>query len=227
MGGFPEYVLLRDQKILNDLLSDILQRDIAVRHKIRNTRQLNELAVFLITNVTKEFSFNNLRKMFNFGSTNSVSQFISFLEDSYLVFTLSKFDYSLRKQSVNPKKIYVIDNGLVVQNSKSYTEDLGKLLENMVFICLKSSQKKIFYYRDVNECDFVIRQGSKITEAYQVCYNLDDLNRKREIDGLMEVLKKFNLKVGTILTYNQQDEFSIENRKINIVPLWKWMMEKR
>src|SRR3989339_83551 len=226
IGGFPEYILLSDKRVLNDLLSDILQRDIAVRHKIRNTRQLNELSVFLITNVTKEFSYNNLRKMFDLGSTNTVSQYISFLEDSYLLFTLSKFDYSLKKQAVNPKKIYVMDNGLIIQNSKSYTVDLGKLLENMVFINLKSNQKDVFYYKGVSECDFVIREGSKIDAAYQVCYKLDDLNKKREIDGLLEAMRKFNLKKGTILTYDQQDEFIIENKKIFIIPLWKWLTKE-
>ena len=208
------------------MFSDILQRDIVVRHRIKNFRQLSELAVFLITNVTKEFSYNNLRKMFNFGSTHSISKYISFLEDSYLIFTLSKFDYSLKKQTVNPKKIYVIDNGLVVQNSKSFTEDLGKLLENMVFIHFKSNQREIFYYKNKAECDFVLRTGSKITEAYQVCYRLDDLNRTREIDGLIEALVKFDLKEGTILTHDQQDEFIIDNKKIHIIPVWRWLMEK-
>lgn len=103
-GGFPEYLLLKDPKILQSLLSDSLLRDIAVRHKIRNVKQLNELAIFLITNVAKEFSYNSLRKMFNLGSTNSISKFISFLEESYLLFSLPKFDYSLKKQIVNPKR---------------------------------------------------------------------------------------------------------------------------
>jgi len=224
-GGFPEYLLLKDPKILRDLLVDSLFRDIAVRHKIRNVKQLNELTIFLITNATKEFSYNNLRKMFNLGSTNSISKFISFLEESYLLFSLPKFDYSLRKQSVNPKKIYVVDNGLIVQNSKTFSDDFGKLLENLVFISLRSKQKELFYFKEGGECDFVARKGSKIDEAYQVCYNLDDFNKEREIGGLVVALKRFNLKSGLILTYNQEDEFMVEGKKIMVKPVWKWLVQ--
>lgn len=225
-GGFPEYLLLKDPKILQNLVVDALFRDIAVRHKIKNVKRLNELAIFLISNVSKEFSYNNLRKMFNFGSTNSVSKFISFLEESYLLFSLPKFDYSLRKQIVNPKKIYVIDNGLIVHNSKTFSDDFGKLLENAVFLNLKSNQMELFYFKNSKECDFVVRTGSKITGAYQVCYTLDDFNKEREIGGLVEALNKFNLKEGLILTNNQEDKFVIEGKKIIVQPVWKWLSEK-
>ena len=223
-GGFPEYLLLRDPRILRDLLADSLSRDIAVRHKIKNVRQLNEFAVFLISNVSKEFSYNNLRKLFNFGSTNSVSKFISFMEESYLLFTLPRFDYSLRKQLVNPKKVYAIDNGLVVQNSRTFQDDLGRLLENAVFVSLKSRKKELFYFRETKECDFVVREGQKITHAYQVCYSLDESNKEREIGGLVEALARFNLKEGIIITLAQEDEFRVEGRKIRVMPAWKWMM---
>lgn len=225
-GGFPEYLFLKEPKILQDLLIDTLFRDIAIRHKIRNVKQLHELAVFLITNATKDFSYNNLRKMFNLGSTNSVSKFISFLEESYLVFTLPKFDYSLKKQAVNPKKIYIIDNGFIVQNSKSFSDDYGQLLENLVFISLKSRQNDLFYFREKNECDFLVRAGVKIREAYQVCYKLDDFNKEREINGLMEALEKFNLTEGTILTLNQSDKLKIKDKTILIKPVWEWLIEK-
>lgn len=223
-GGFPEYLLLKDPKILQNLLTDSLFRDIAIRHKIRNVKQLNELAVFLITNVAKEFSYTALRKMFNFGSTNSVSKFISFLEESYLLFILSKFDYSFKKQIINPKKVYIIDNGIIVQSSKSFSDDLGKLLENLVFIHLKSKQKELFYFREKNECDFVIREKNQITKTIQVCFDLNEENKEREINGLLEAMEKFNLKEGLILTFNQEDKFKIENKTIKIIPAWKWLL---
>jgi len=224
-GGFPEYLLLKDNQILQDLLVDSLFRDIAIRHKIRNVKQLHELAIFLVSNVSKEFSYHNLKKMFNFGSVSSVSKFISFLEESYLLFCVSKFDYSLRKQVVNPKKIYTIDNGLIVQNSKAFSDDLGKLLENIVFLHLKSTQREVFYFKDSKECDFVVRTGSKITEAFQVCHTLDDFNKEREIEGLLEPLKKFNLREGLILTLDQDDTFLLEGKKIVVTPVWKWLLD--
>ena len=163
--------------------------------------------------------------MFNFGSTNSVSKFISFLEESYLLFSLSKFDYSLKKQIVNPKKIYAVDNGLITHNSKTFSDDLGKLLENAVFISLKSKQKELFYFNDTKECDFVVRTSLRIEKAYQVCYILDDFNKEREIGGLIEALKKFNLKEGIILTREQTEEITGGNKKIQIMPVFRWLME--
>lgn len=225
-GGFPEYLLLKDPKILRNFVTDSLMRDIAIRHKIRNIKQLNELTIYLISNVSKEFSYNKLRKMLNFGSTNSVSKLIYFLEESYLLFSLSKFDYSLKKQSINPKKIYAIDTGLIIQNSQTFTDDLGKLLENLVFIHLKAKQNELFYFRETKECDFIVRQGTKIIKAYQVCYILDESNKNREIEGLIEALNKFKLNRGIILTLNQEDEFTIENKKIIVMPVWKWLLEK-
>ncbi|MFH1915860.1 MAG: ATP-binding protein [Nanoarchaeota archaeon] len=224
-GGFPEYLLLKDPKILRSLVGDSLFRDIAVRHKIRNVQQLNELAIYLISNVAKEFSYNSLRKMFNFGSTNSVSKFISFLEESYLLSSLPKFDYSLRKQIANPKKIYGIDTGLIVNNSRTFSEDFGKLLENLVFTHLKSEQAQLFYFKEKKECDFVIRTGTKITAAIQVCHTLDDFNKEREFKGLQEAIQKFKLSEGTLLTMNQEDEFTIEGKKIIVRPVWKWLLD--
>ena len=225
-GGFPEYLLLRDPKILQDLLIDSLFRDIAIRHKVRNVAQLQELALFLISNVAKEFSYNQLRTMLNLGSTNSVSQFLAFLEESYLLFPLAKFDYSLKKQLVNPKKIYVVDNGLLVHNSKSFSPDYGKLLENLVFLSLRAKQKDLFYFKEKYECDFVVREGYHIAQAYQVCYHLDDFNQEREINGLTEALQKFKLQEGMILTLNQSDILEIAGKKIIVKPVWKWLLEK-
>jgi predicted AAA+ superfamily ATPase len=223
-GGFPEYISMHYPKILQNLVGDSLIRDVAIRHKVRNTKQLTELAIYLISNTSKQFSYTSLKNTFGLGSTNSVSKYIGFLEESYLLFTLSKFDYSLKKQIVNDKKIYAIDTGIIINNSKTFTEDFGKLLENIIFIRLKSCSKEIFYYRDKRECDFLVRTGTKITHAYQACYYMDNTNKEREIQGLIEALKKFNLKEGTILTYNQQDKFIIDGKEINIIPTWKWLL---
>jgi len=222
-GGFPDYLELKDPRIPQHLLQDALFRDIAIRHKIRNVKQLQELAIFLISNVTKEFSYNQLRTAFQFGSTNSVSRFIYFLEDSYLLFTLPKFDYSLKKQSVNPKKIYGIDNGLVVNNSRTFSTDYGKLLENLVFIHLRARQKGLFYFKGIQECDFICREGSQIIRAYQVCYTLDEFNKEREIGGLIEALQYFKLKEGVLLTFNQEDIIETAGKKIRVIPVWKWL----
>ncbi|MEI6731288.1 MAG: ATP-binding protein [archaeon] len=211
--------------ILQDLFSDIINRDIITRHKIRNAKIAKNLALYLISNIGKEFSYNNLKKMFELGSTNSVISLVSYFEDSYLLFTVPKFDYSFKKQIINPKKIYAIDTGLVKANSASLSVDNGRRLENMVFIALRNKFKEIFYFQENRECDFVIKDGTKITKAIQVCFELNENNKDRELGGMMEALKKFGLKEGLILTYNQEDKFLVEGKEILVIPVWKWMID--
>lgn len=224
-GGFPEYLKVNRAEILQELLNDIIARDIVIRHKIRNMKALKEMAIYLLTNVGKQFSYNSLKKIFNLGSTNSVIAFVSYYEDSYLLFTVPKFDYSLKKQLINPKKIYSIDNGMSNVNSASFLEDKGKMLENMAFLNLRKKYKDIFYFQGKNECDFVVKEGTKITRAIQVCYALDEDTQEREIKGLMEAIGKFNLREGLILTYAQDDKIDINGKKIKIKPVWKWLLE--
>ncbi|MEA3357633.1 MAG: ATP-binding protein [Patescibacteria group bacterium] len=222
-GGFPEYLRYGRIDILQSLFEDIIARDIVVRHNIRNSETLREMAVYLLTNTSKEFTYNSLRKIFSLGSTNTATSFVSYLGDSYLVFTVPKFDYSLKKRLVNPKKVYSIDVGLANANSVSFSEDKGRVLENIVYLKLREKTKEIFYYRRKGECDFVAREGKKITRAVQVCYSLNEENQEREINGLIEALNEFNLKEGLILTHNQEDQLVIGSRKIIVKPAWKWM----
>ncbi len=222
-GGFPEYIKLKKIQILQELLNDIITRDIVMRYKIRNIKTAKSIALYLITNIGKEFSYNSLKKTFALGSTNSVISFVSYFEDSYLLFTIPKFDYSLKKQIVNRKKVYSIDNGLSNANSASFSGDKGKMLENIVFLALRRGYKEIFYFQEKKECDFVIKEGTKITHAIQVCFDLNEDVKDREIDGLIEALNKFNLKKGLILTYNQEDKLVYGNKKIQVMPIWKWL----
>lgn len=223
-GGFPEYLKYDKNEILQELFNDIIARDIVVRYKLRNAKTIKEMAIYLLTNVGKEFSYNSLKKIFGLGSINSVISFISYFEDSYLLFPISKFDYSLKKQIISPKKIYSIDNGLSSVNSVSFASDRGQMLENIVFLQLRRKHKNIFYFKEKNECDFLVKEKNKITNALQVCYELHDDNKEREIQGLKEALTKFKLKQGLILTYNQEDELKVGNKKIILTPVWKWLL---
>lgn len=220
-GGFPEYLKYGRSDILQELFNDIIMRDIVVRHKLRSPKAIKEMALFLISNVGEEFSYNNLAKTFSLGSTNSTIAFVSYLEDSYLLFTVPKFDYSLKKQAVNPKKVYVIDNGLADVNSVSFSTNKGRMLENSVFLELRRSGSQIFYFKGKRECDFLVKEKNAITRAIQVCYVLTEDNKKREIDGLVEAMEKFDLAEGVILTYDQQDEFKIAGKTVKVYPAWQ------
>ena len=224
-GGFPEYLKKENPAVLHELLSDVVMKDIAARFGIKNTAILNKIVIYLISNVGKEFSYNSIKKMFEIKSVKSVIDYISFFENAYLIFTLPRFSYSYKQQQVNPKKVYSIDNGFSSNNSASFSKDYGKMLENLVFLALRRRYKNIFYFQERNECDFIIKEKDKIVHVLQACFDLNEENKTREINGLIEALEKFNIKEGIILTYKQEDEFKIKDKKIKILPVWKWLVE--
>ncbi len=222
-GGFPEYLKYGEKEILYRITDDILYRDIATRHGIRHLSKLRELLVYLITNSGKLFSYNKLKNIFSMGSPNTVSDYISFFEDSYLLFTVPKFSYSVKKQMANPRKIYTIDTGLASANSLSISKDLGRRFENLLFIHLRKQYKQIYYYAERGECDFLVLEKEKITRAIQACYELNSDNLDRELNGLFEAMQNFKLSEGLIITFNQEDHFSKENMNVMVIPAWKFV----
>jgi predicted AAA+ superfamily ATPase len=222
-GGFPEYLKTDDPEILSNLFQDIFYRDIMHRNELRSESAVKNLLHYAISNIGKVTSYNNLKNLIGVGSVNSVSQFINHFELAYVLFEHRKFDYSLRKQMVNPKKLYCVDNGLIAQNAFTFSENKGRMLENTVFLHLKRSGHKIFYHKDKQECDFLVYKGSKITDAIQVCFELHDENQEREIKGIEEAMHIHSLNQGTIVTFNEEDVIHSGNKTIKIVPAWKWM----
>ncbi|MBI5393499.1 ATP-binding protein [Candidatus Woesearchaeota archaeon] len=220
-GGFPEYLKEQRAELLQSLLDNTITRDIIVRYNLRESKTVRELFAYLLNNIGKEFSYNKLAKYLDLGSPNTVISYISYFEDSYLLFTVPKFDYSLKKQLINPKKTYVIDSGFINANSVSFSSDKERILENIVFLQLRRKYKDIYYFRENKECDFIVRESYNQYNAIQVCYNLDRDNLNREIAGLQEAMKKLKLKKGLILTYNLEDTFD----NIKVMPVWKWLMK--
>lgn len=223
-GGFPEFLKFKNEDQLQELLINIIDNDIVVRHNLKNSKIVKNLAIYLFSNIGKEYSYNNLKKLFNLGSINTLISFISYFEDCYLLFSINRFDYSIKKQIISPKKIYAIDNGLAKANSLSFSKDLGRMLENMVFINLRKKHENIFYYKDDEfECDFIIKEKESITKAIQVCLELNSENKKREISGLIKALSVFNLKEGIIITKDIDDIILQDEYNIKVVPIWKWL----
>lgn len=224
LGGFPEYLKNPIEEILANLLDDILIRDIAVRYGIKDIRGLKRLTVFLLSNIGNLTSANKLREPAGINSTTTILEYLSHLEQSYLVSLVPMFDYSLKKQTINPKKIYAIDMGLVTSNVNRIKGDEGHKLENMVYNTLRLRYKDIYYHRRDNECDFITLEKDAITQAIQVCMELNADNQSREFDGLIDALKFYKLTEGYIITLNQEDVFQIENLKIKVIPYHKWQL---
>ncbi len=224
-GGFPDFIKYKDKEFLQRLYEDILYKDLLIRFKIKETKLFKQLASFLFTNFTKEISYNSLKNSLGFKSVTSVKNYVEFMSESFLIFELYKYDYSLKKQFVSDKKIYTIDNGLRNIIAFSISKDQGRMLENLVFLELKRRNKEIYYYKGKKECDFLIKQGTRIVDTIQVSKNInvDDKNN-REIEGLLEAMKMFNLKQGKIITYFQEDTIKINKYKISLIPIWKWLL---
>lgn len=223
-GGFPEYLQTKNKDYLKFLFESILYRDVMARYKLTKERALKELIYLAANNISKEISFNSIKKTIGLGSATTVSDYFSYLENTYLFFLLPKYNYSLKQQIQSNKKLYMIDNALANQLGFSFSENKGKLLENSVFLELKRRDYELFYFQEKGECDFIIQEKNKVTKAVQVCYELNDENRDREINGLTEAMKKFNLKNGLIITYDDESERIKDDLKIKIIPAWKWML---
>jgi len=224
-GGMPENIKLQNDMILQELFNDIIARDITVRYNLRNPKLVKEVALYLLSNVGKEFSFQKLRKMYDLGSVNTIISLIGYYEDSYLLFTVPQFDFSFRSRLVNAKKVYAIDTGLIKANSVSFSRDKGSMLENVVFIHLKRLDREVFYFKKDNECDFVTRDASKKLELFQVCFELNEDNKDREINGMLAAMDYTKQKTGTILTLNQTDELEFDKRTIFVKPVWRWILD--
>jgi len=224
-GGMPEHVLFHDPDILVHIYDDIVLKDIAVRYHITNLRALREIYSYLISNVGQKFSYNNLAKLVHVNSANTIKKYIEYLEGTYLGCMVEKFDYSVKKQLMNDKKLYILDNGFIPRISRKAMQDRGWLLENVVFTVLFGTGQ-VFYYATKRECDFLLVKENKIGQAIQVCYELSETNRNRELQGLVDCMTQCNLLEGYLLTYDQQEEIATGGKLVHVIPVWKWMLEK-
>ncbi len=225
LGGFPAFLKSKHPEYLKSLYESVLYRDVMVRNGITNEQELLELMFFVTSNTSKLISYNSLAKVIGVKNATTVKQYLGFLQDAYMLSLVSKYDTSVKKQLHNPKKVYGIDLGLMRQLSFQHSENQGRLLENLVFLELKRQTKTVYYHQNKGECDFVIKDKNSIIQAIQVCWSLyDDKTKQREINGLVEAMKAYQLKEGLILTEDESDSLIIDDKTINIMPVWLWLL---
>jgi len=226
-GGFPEFIKTNNTDILTELFYDILNRDIIVRHGIRDARSLKNLAVYLASNTGNLVTASKLQQPLNIKAAATILDYFSFLEDAYLVNFMPKFSYSFKVQMVNPRKIYVIDPGIIHIASTAFTENKGHLLENLIYWELRRQGKELYYFNENKaECDFVVMKNEKLEQVIQVCYELLPENREREIRGLTEAMDFFKTDSGLIISFNQRDAFMHNGKRIEVLPAWEFLMKK-
>jgi len=223
LGGMPEYLKFSDTDILKQVYDNIITKDIALRFHVSKVFEMRELYQYLITNFSRRYSYSSLAQNISLESKITVKEYISFFEITFLGTQIYKFDHSYKKQIANDKKLYIVDNAFIPLVSNATVKDSGRLLENMVFNILKN-KNQVFYFSDKNECDFITQQNNKINGIYQVCYQLNEQNRKREIAGIIQACEMFNFKQVTILTFEQEEEIFENNIHIQVLPVWKWIL---
>ncbi|GAI28054.1 unnamed protein product, partial [marine sediment metagenome] len=172
-------------------------------------------------------SIESLKKTFGI-SFALTSSYIDYLKNSFLIFELPQFSYSLKKQQKALKKIYSIDSGLANAVSFRFSKDSGRILENIVFLHLKMTGKEIYYYKTKNnlEVDFIIKKETGEKELIQVSFSLDDKKtREREIKGLLTAMNELSISKGLILTDDEEEVIKIGQRTIIVKPTYKWLLE--
>lgn len=233
-GGFPEVV--RDpankKAYLQSLYSDILNKDIIIRYKIKFSKTLREIANSLMSDTASHVSFNKIKNMFHLKSVHTALNYLSFLEESFLFFLVPRFSYKAKERAIAARKIYAIDTGMIGALSVSFSRNIGKIYENMVFLELqrRSSMEhsEISYWQDIshNEVDFVVKEGRKIKELIQVCYDTGNYDtKKREVSALVKSGKELKCRKLAVITDDYEAEETIDGRKIKFIPLWKWLLE--
>ena len=226
-GGFPE-VFFKDsafkKKLLTEYFSDIIYKDIIGRYNVSYAK-IKPLADFCISNIAVLFSPRKYSRTFGL-SLESINTYLGYFIEVSLFYFLPRYSESIKAQQLSPKKVYICDVGFFNNIGFRFSENIGRVYENVVFIELKRTDKDLYYWKNKYECDFLVKEGIRVKEAIQVCFNLTNDNKEREINGLLEVLKKFKLKRGLLITNNYEHEHKIKNKLIKFMPLWKWLLEK-
>ena len=237
-GGYPEPLIKRAidyRDYLSTLFDSVIYRDIVKRFRIRSVQGIEDLSTYLISNIAKEYSCNALSKVTKCKSVHTVEKYLNYLEEAFIFFRLSRFSFKIKEQIAAPGKIYCIDNGLIHAKAFKFSRDIGRLYENIVCIQLKRLElngvTNIFYWQNPQheEVDFVIKEGTKIKQLVQVCYDVDDINtKKREVRALIKASQELKCKDLLVITddYKATEEANWYGGKgkIRFIPLWEWLV---
>jgi uncharacterized protein len=233
-GGFPE-VYKFGEVMAENIFDDIINKDILIRRQIKYKAEFKKIALYLLSNYSQEFTFNKLKNVFEIKNVQTLKNYIEYLRESYLIFILERFSYKLKQQVIAPKKIYAIDNALLGKKSGEFSDNIGKKLENIVFLELMRREarngvkKTIFYFQDHagREVDFVVKKGKKVAKLIQVSYSLAQIKTKeREIRALSVAGKQLKCNDLCIVTMEDEGEEEFLGKKIKIISLSRFLLEE-
>jgi predicted AAA+ superfamily ATPase len=235
-GGFPEPLLTTiDRKEYHLRLFDaVVYKDIIRRYKVRSPQGLGDLAQYLCSNVTGEYSVHRLSQVTGCRSDRTVRKYLDYLKEAFLFFSIPRFSYKVKEQVLANKKIYCIDNGFVTAKGFRFSRNDGNLMENLVAIALRqlelAGNLNLYYWKNANqqEVDFVLQRSGKIIALIQVCTHLtDDKVRRREVNGLLTAGRDCACENRIVLSIDEEhtktEEWFGIRGVIQYIPLWKWL----
>lgn len=226
-GGFPKFLQDGSVSYLTSLYESIIYRDILTRNGLTNEKEMLELMFYLASNATKRVTYSSLGKVVGIQHPDTIKNYLEYIQQTYLIFQLFRYDPSVKKQMMSPKKIYFVDNAIIKRIGFNATENNGVFLENLVFIEMKRRGWDVYYYADKKECDFIVRKGLHISDAYQVTLKMDSpQTREREIAGVREAMQAYSLSKGYILTFEGKETINFDDGTIvEVVPVWEWILQ--
>lgn len=201
----------------------------AKRYNVRNINDLNNLALYLVSNFANPLSFNEVADSLGFASVSTTKKYMGYLNEPYLFFYLPRYNNKLKLMKKAPQKVYVVDNGFVAAKAFNLGQNLGRLLKNQVFIELMrrgyNPEQTLFYYRSRNdkEVDFVTRKGVVIDSLIQVCYDMSNpKTEKREVDSIVECAGELKCNNLIIVTENEERTIERNGYLIKVLPINKF-----
>lgn len=229
-GGYPEVIVknIDGKSYISTLFESVIFKDIVKRYNIRFSRKLYDLSLYLISNHSNEFSYTRLKQVLDFRSVQTLENYVEYLKEAFLVFTLNRYSNKIQEQIKSPRKVYAIDPGAINAIKFKLTPDLGRLIENIVAIELLRKGDDFFCYKTQNskEVDFAIKEGFKIGQLIQVCYDISNhLTKKREISALFKASNETECNNLIVLTWNYESKESYKDKEIIFLPIWKWLIK--
>ena len=222
-GGFPAYLASGDERLLESLFEDILVRDIAVRHGIREVDALRRLAAYLVETVGGRMSATRLRQPLAISSSATILKWCDYFSDAYLFDFVPKFSPSVRVQLANPRKCYCVDTGLQHALSSTTAPDEARRFENLVYLALRRVCRNVCYFDEGHgECDFIPQVGKRTGYPVQATFSLNDENEERELGGVRDAMRTLKRRVGWIVTLSDEDEIDCDEGVVKIVPFYKF-----
>jgi hypothetical protein len=233
-GGFPETLSRAEpsekRRLLQTYYRTIFYKDILERYNIKARSVLDQMMSSGLESYSRTFSISTFEKHLKIagltGSKRTIANYLHFLEEAFFLITTEKFAYSPRKRMMNPKKVYLMDTGFASLGG-AFTENRGYLLENVVALEFLRRQREMFYFKERQECDFILQEGRHPSEAWQVCWEVTPRNEQREFKGVLEAMHRLKMSKGGILTYDQEETRTPDGVKIPLVPVWKWLLFPR